>query len=144
MEKEATNITYQDYLFNSFYRAYSSKRRQLTERDEALLHRLAMLCCGHCYDSPMKPSTVRKALLEAKRTNKLVKLVPDSQFWKNGNCHGQCDGWSYHLVVYSPPNMVNGIRFYKKHSTDRVWWVNNPEYVGRLEFSFDRKKIYSL
>lgn len=36
------------------------------------------------------------------------------------------------------------IEFYKKNDSDKVWWVDDPEHVGQLRFSFDRRKVYNL
>lgn len=35
-------------------------------------------------------------------------------------------------------------RFYKNNKTDKIWWVDNPEVIGELLFSFDKKKIFNL
>lgn len=35
-------------------------------------------------------------------------------------------------------------RFYKEKKTDKIWWVDNPEVIGELLFSFDKKKIFNL
>lgn len=34
--------------------------------------------------------------------------------------------------------------FYKKNESDKVWWVDNPEYIGIHLFSFDKRKVYNL
>ncbi len=34
--------------------------------------------------------------------------------------------------------------FYKDKPTDQIWWVDNPDQIGVIEFSFDQKKIYNL
>lgn len=34
--------------------------------------------------------------------------------------------------------------FYKKKETDKVYWVDNTRNIGLFQFSFDRKKIYTL
>lgn len=34
--------------------------------------------------------------------------------------------------------------YYKNKENDRIWWVEDPEYVGRFEFSFDKKRNYNL
>ena len=36
------------------------------------------------------------------------------------------------------------VRFYKEKKTDKIWWVDNPEVIGELLFSFDKKKIFNL
>lgn len=36
------------------------------------------------------------------------------------------------------------MRFYKRHKTDVVFWVYNPEIIGEHLFSFDKTKIYNL
>ena len=36
------------------------------------------------------------------------------------------------------------MNFYKENPTDRVWWVDDPNDVGTIRFSFDKKKIYYL
>lgn len=30
--------------------------------------------------------------------------------------------------------------FYKKRKKDKIWWIDHPDSVGRIEVSFDRKK----
>ena len=34
--------------------------------------------------------------------------------------------------------------FYRENKTDKVWWVDDPEVRGVLEFSFDRQTIFNL
>ena len=34
--------------------------------------------------------------------------------------------------------------FYKNNETDLVWWVDNPDEIGVLLFSFDRKTVFNL
>lgn len=34
--------------------------------------------------------------------------------------------------------------FYKKNKNDKIWWIDNPDQVGRFLFSFDKNKIYNL
>lgn len=34
--------------------------------------------------------------------------------------------------------------FYKEHKSDKVWWVDTVDKIGKYLFSFDRKKIYNL
>lgn len=36
------------------------------------------------------------------------------------------------------------MEFYKENKNDKIWWVNNIEYRGIMEFSFDKKRIYNL
>lgn len=38
---------------------------------------------------------------------------------------------------------MKGKKFYKEHPGDQIWWLT-PDQVGVWEFSFDRKKIYSM
>lgn len=33
---------------------------------------------------------------------------------------------------------------YQNEPTDKVWWVDNIDHVGVIEFTFDKKKIYNL
>lgn len=35
-------------------------------------------------------------------------------------------------------------KFYKKNESDTIWWVNNPNEKGKMEFTFDKKTIYNL
>ena len=36
-------------------------------------------------------------------------------------------------------------RFHKESPKNKVWWVERvPRLIGRLEISFDKKKIYNL
>ena len=35
-------------------------------------------------------------------------------------------------------------KFYKQNDNDKVWWVDNPEYIGVHLFSFDKRKVYNL
>ncbi|MBQ0121743.1 MAG: hypothetical protein KBT13_11620 [Bacteroidales bacterium] len=37
-----------------------------------------------------------------------------------------------------------GYDFYKKNTTDKIWWVDHFDTKGVREFSFDKKKIYNL
>lgn len=34
--------------------------------------------------------------------------------------------------------------FYKENETDLIWWVDNPEQIGVMLFSFDRKTVFNL
>ena len=34
--------------------------------------------------------------------------------------------------------------FYKENETDQIWWVDNPEEIGVLLFSFDRETVFNL
>lgn len=34
--------------------------------------------------------------------------------------------------------------FYKENETDLIWWVDNPDQIGVMLFSFDRKTIFNL
>ena len=34
--------------------------------------------------------------------------------------------------------------FYKQNESDKVWWTNDTEYVGRFLFSFDKKRVFNL
>jgi len=144
MDSQSTEITYEAALFDDFYRIYAKKDEPLTHKEEELLWRLVQLCTFRPYDCTIKPSVVRKALKEAKKTGKKIRIVPDAEFWKNGKSHGQCDGWSYHLVLYTPANTVNGIHFRKNHRTDKIWWVEHQNEIGLWEFSFDKLKIFNM
>lgn len=41
-------------------------------------------------------------------------------------------------------NIEGEVHFYKKNKKDKVWWVDRPDEIGRLEISFDGEKIYNL
>lgn len=34
--------------------------------------------------------------------------------------------------------------FYKEKPTDTIWWVDNPEILGDVLFSFDKKEVFNL
>ena len=34
--------------------------------------------------------------------------------------------------------------FYKEKSTDKIWWIDDPDICGEWLFSFDKKKIYNM
>ena len=34
--------------------------------------------------------------------------------------------------------------FYKANKSDKIYWVDNVEYVGEHLFTFDKKKIFNL
>ena len=34
--------------------------------------------------------------------------------------------------------------FYKENDTDLIWWVDDPDTVGEVLFSFDRKTVFNL
>ena len=34
--------------------------------------------------------------------------------------------------------------FYKEREKDKIYWVEDTEQIGLLEFSFDGKKIYNF
>lgn len=36
------------------------------------------------------------------------------------------------------------MNFYKNNKSDKVFWVDNPDVIGELLFSFDRKRIFNL
>lgn len=40
--------------------------------------------------------------------------------------------------------MEQSNRFYKNKSSDRIWWVDNPERIGEWLFSFDKKKVFNM
>ena len=40
--------------------------------------------------------------------------------------------------------MAVSSKFYKNNETDKIWWVYDPDDIGTLRFSFDRKTIYFL
>lgn len=35
-------------------------------------------------------------------------------------------------------------RWYKENESDKIWWLNNPEYKGEWIFSFDRKMKFNM
>lgn len=35
-------------------------------------------------------------------------------------------------------------RLYKKNATDKIWWVDNSDEVGRFVFTFDKKTFFNL
>lgn len=37
-----------------------------------------------------------------------------------------------------------GMEFYKDNEGDKVWWVDIPDDIGTILFSFDKKKLYNL
>ena len=40
--------------------------------------------------------------------------------------------------------MVDGVIFHKEDKGNIVWWVEDPNDIGTLAFSFDRHKIFYL
>lgn len=40
--------------------------------------------------------------------------------------------------------MVMSSDFYKNNSSDKIWWLDNPDVVGEFVFSFDKKKTFNL
>lgn len=34
--------------------------------------------------------------------------------------------------------------FYKNKSTDKIWWIDDPEGKGEFLFSFDKKKVFNM
>lgn len=40
--------------------------------------------------------------------------------------------------------MDYGKHFYKENENDVIWWVDNPDEIGVLLFSFDKKTVYNL
>ena len=38
----------------------------------------------------------------------------------------------------------SNFRFYKKKDNDKIWSVEEIEYIGKLLYSFDKKNIYNL
>lgn len=40
--------------------------------------------------------------------------------------------------------MKKHIEFYKENKNDKIYWVDNPEFIGEYLFSFDKKKIFNL
>ena len=97
----STNLS-PDYVFyKSFLRAAGKKEKDVTPEEEQYFWRLVGLVLPS-YDATMNPTDIRKALREARKTGKKVRVVRDREFWKNGTRYGQCDGWSYHLELYTP------------------------------------------
>ena len=35
-------------------------------------------------------------------------------------------------------------KFYKNDPTDQIWWIDNPDKIGELLFSFDKKNIFNM
>lgn len=35
-------------------------------------------------------------------------------------------------------------RLYKHEETDKIWWVDNVDYMGEYMFTFDKKTVYHL
>jgi len=40
--------------------------------------------------------------------------------------------------------MLNEQDFYKEHDTDKVWWLETPDKIGEILFSFDKKTVFNL
>lgn len=34
--------------------------------------------------------------------------------------------------------------WYKKNPTDKIWWLDNPDVIGEMIFSFDKKTEINL
>ena len=34
--------------------------------------------------------------------------------------------------------------YYKDNESDKIWWINDTDYIGRFLFTFDKIKIYNL
>lgn len=40
--------------------------------------------------------------------------------------------------------MAQSSKFVKNKSTDKIWWVNNPESKGEWLFSFDKQTVFNM
>lgn len=40
--------------------------------------------------------------------------------------------------------MAQSSKFVKNKSTDKIWWVNNPESKGEWLFSFDKRTVFNM
>ena len=40
--------------------------------------------------------------------------------------------------------MASSKHLYKNNSSDRIWWVDNPEELGVFEFTFDREHYFNM
>lgn len=40
--------------------------------------------------------------------------------------------------------MASSKNFVKENTTDKIWWVDNPNVVGVWEFSFDKETVFNL
>lgn len=36
------------------------------------------------------------------------------------------------------------MNFYKNKKSDKIFWIDDPEMIGRMRFSFDKEKVYNL
>lgn len=34
--------------------------------------------------------------------------------------------------------------FYRNRKKDKIWWVDNPDVIGKHLFSFDKKTVFNL
>ena len=48
---------------------------------------------------------------------------------------------NYKILRDSLKQIVN---FYQNETTDKIFWVDNPETKAEFLFTFDKKKIYNL
>ena len=39
---------------------------------------------------------------------------------------------------------VDGVDFYKNHPEDKIWWLEDPQIIGRPCFTFDFKTFFYL
>lgn len=89
-------------ILKRFAKAAGLDLDNLSPRDEELLIRLVMLSRPFGFEVQMKPGYICEKLTQAREVGKRVRIVPDREFWKNGPCQYQLDGWSYHLELYTP------------------------------------------
>lgn len=148
-------INLHDYLLSRYAKAAGIDLENATRKESALLARLLDMSEGISYDSSLKPEYIEKKLRESHKTGKNIRIVPDRKFWKNGNCHNQTDGWTYHLQLYKPRTepvyydskgniFTNTIIFFRKKIEGGKIWSVYTNLKGPLYITFDKKTIYNL
>lgn len=75
------------------------EKNELVGKDKEFWERIVGATSPYTYDIPIDMQDLYTYLAAAKRLNKKVEIIPDSEFQEGGSRYDQCDGWSYHIEL---------------------------------------------
>ena len=138
-----------------FAKAAGIDLERATDKELAFLSRLMDVADKISCRDEHRYSIIVQTLAYARKQGKRIRIVTDREFWKNGSCRDQLDGWTYHLQMYKPRTAPvyydskgtifdkSPVSFNKEIKGGKIWSVDTDE-IGPLYITFDKKTIYNL